>query len=123
MLEQLMSHCEQRGEQQLFDKRQNNFTWLFNLPLLAVPAESLAQGSPGEPSISTPPLAAGPVFMSFLGKWQWGSGAHRLLRVWGRGRCHLPAGTSLVEASFGDLQKIPFSVQVGPAHNLSGTSG
>lgn len=68
-----MSHCNRRGEQQLFDKRQSIFTWLFNLHLLTVPAESLAQGSPGDPGIQTPPLAAGPVFVSFLGTWQWGS--------------------------------------------------
>lgn len=35
-----------------------------------MPAESLAQESPGGPGIQTSPLAAGPVFAAILGTWQ-----------------------------------------------------
>lgn len=88
VLQHSMSHCEWRREQQLFDKRQSNFPWLFNLHLLTVPAESLAQGSPGDVLIQ--PLPWLPT-KALCPSRALGSGAHRLLRVWGRGR-RRPAG-------------------------------
>lgn len=71
VLQHSMSHCKWRGEQQLFDKRRSNFPWLFNLHLLTVPAESLAQGSPGAVNIPAPPLA---LDQALCPSWAQGTG-------------------------------------------------
>lgn len=70
MLEQSVSHCEQRGEQQLFDKRQGNFTLLFNLHSGLCQLRALHKSPLGVPAFRPHPWPLGQC----------------LQQSWGRGR-------------------------------------